>query len=68
MNAQQEFDKAYVTSCEILKRVGMTSTGLCLAQDRGRFPRPTVRAGRMLGLWQRDIVEPYIRQFEQKRA
>lgn len=58
--AQQEFDKKYISSREIVRRLGITRPTVSQARKRGFLPEPVVVSDTMIFLWDRATVEPLL--------
>ncbi len=58
--AQDTFDRTYITSTEIISRLGITRNGIAHARRRGMLPDPIVVNDGQLYLWERDAVRPYL--------
>lgn len=63
-NAQQLFDKTYVTANEIITRLGINRSTLSHACNRGTIPKPIIVDGTRVNLWERKIVMPYVDAWE----
>ena len=67
MNAQQEFDRKYITSTEVCTSLGIERSTLLLAIRGGRFPegitvnRPN--GATLMRLWERESVTSLIRDW-----
>lgn len=62
-DAQREFDRKYISSTEIMKRLNVARSTLLLARRSGRLPNPICVQGQTF-LWERDNVEPYLTAWE----
>ncbi len=66
MTNQEQFDKMYVTSSEICRRVGVTRAAVIQARAKNFLPEPIILEG-TLSLWKREDVEGQIVLWIQKR-
>lgn len=66
-DAQREFNRKYVTSTEILKRLDIARSTLLLARRSGRLPNPIEIPGQTF-VWVRSEVEPYLSAWELMRG
>ncbi len=64
ITAQDRFNEKYVSSREILKRLGVTRPTISKARTRGLLPDPIVIHDTLIFLWEREVVEPYIAAWE----
>lgn len=62
-DAQREFDRTYISSTEIMKRLHIARSTLLLARRSGRLPNPICVQGQTY-LWERTNVEPYLQAWE----
>lgn len=60
ITAQEVFDKTYIASSEICRRLDITRGTIVRARQRGNLPEPIEVNGGQVFLWERRIVEPYI--------
>lgn len=65
--AQREFDRLYMTSTEILKRLGIARSTLLLARRAGRLPQAIELTGQTF-IWVRKDAEPYVAAWELMRS
>ena len=66
MSQQEAFEREYVTSAEVCRRVGVTRSALPAAKTKGWLPEPIV-VENQFHLWRREIVEPYIETWAKRR-
>jgi len=66
MSAQEEFDKLYITSSEIVRRLNITRGAIPKARSKGMLP-DAILVDRKLMIWKRDKIEPYIKAWKKKR-
>jgi len=64
--AQQRFDRTYITSSEIAQRLGVTRPAIHFRRKAGLLPNAITVPGNQLSLWERDQIEPYLRQWEEQ--
>lgn len=58
--AQQRFDRTYFTSAEICKEMGVNRTTVLSAKKCGLLPDPVLVNDKLVCLWGRSTVRPYI--------
>jgi hypothetical protein len=58
--AQQRFDRFYITSAEVCKEVGVNRTTVLSAKKSGLLPDPVLVNDKLVCLWERQRVRPYI--------
>ena len=58
-DAQREFNERYITSSEIMEKLGVTRTTILLARRTGKLPDPIDIQGKIF-VWERDKVSPYL--------
>lgn len=58
--AQQRFDRFYITSAEIGKELGVNRTTVLAAKKSGLLPDPVLVNDKLVCLWERAHVRPYI--------
>lgn len=58
-DAQREFDERYITSSEIMEKLGVTRTTILLARRTGKLPDPIDIQGKIF-IWERDKVKDYL--------
>lgn len=58
-DAQREFDERYITSSEIMEKLGVTRTTILLARRTGKLPDPINIQGKIF-IWERDKVKSYL--------
>jgi predicted DNA-binding transcriptional regulator AlpA len=66
MSAQSEFDKKYISSREIARRLKVTRPTVYNARKRGDLPDPIVVDDSTIHLWLRAEVESMLRAWERK--
>lgn len=66
MNAQQEFDKLYVTSSEIARRLRVTRAAIIQARAKNQLPDP-IMVENHLTIWKREFIEPFVEAWQKKR-
>lgn len=66
MSAQETFNKTYVTSTEIGRRLGVTRSAVIQARQKGLLPDPIFVENHLV-LWERDKVEPHVREWDKRR-
>jgi len=64
VTAQEAFDRHYVSSAEIVQRLGITRATVLKARRDGRLPDPIRINGSQLFIWERSTVEPYLDKWE----
>ena len=62
--AQEAFDLYYISSAEIVQRLGVTRATVLKARRDGRLPEPIRINGSQLFIWERSEVEPYLDKWE----
>ena len=60
---QEDFDAQFITSAEILTRLGISRTALSYAKKFGRIPQPITINGGTVQLWNRNEMIPIIEQW-----
>lgn len=63
---QERFDAEYITSSEICHRLDVKRSTVVIARQRGALPEPIVINGCQIHIWKRDIVTPYLEEWERK--
>lgn len=58
-DAQREFDERYITSSEIMEKLGVTRTTILHARRTGKLPDPIDIQGRIF-IWERSKVADYL--------
>ena len=58
--AQQRFDRFYIASAEICKELGVNRTTVLAAKKSGLLPDPVLVNDKLVCLWERERVRPYI--------
>lgn len=58
-DAQREFDERYITSSEIMEKLGVTRTTILLARRTGKLPDPIDIQGKIF-IWERSKVAGYL--------
>lgn len=66
MTAQTEFDSSYITSSEIMRRLGVTRAAIVKAKKQNILPDP-IMVESHLTIWKRAFIEPYVEAWEKKR-
>lgn len=64
-SAQERFDRLYITSTEISKRLNINRTSILHARKNGKLPAEISVNGDQLYLWERETAEPYLARWEQ---
>lgn len=62
--AQERFDRMYITSTEIAQRLNVTRPAIHFRRKAGLLPNAITVHGNQLSIWERDEIEPFIRQWE----
>jgi len=60
MTAQEEFDKAYITSSEICKELGVTRATIVRKRQLGMLPDPVMINGAQIIIWKRVTIAPFL--------
>lgn len=68
MTPQQKFNEMYIDASEIRKRLGIGRSSVAGARKRGQLPDPIITGDKKVFLWERAMVEPLIKAWEDKRA
>lgn len=72
MTHQERFNRDYITSAEIQRRLGVSRTAIFHRRKKGVFPEEIVVEGMNLVLWKRDEMEDHIqfwkRQIDMRTA
>lgn len=63
-NAQQRFNETYITSTELQREMNVTRAALLYARRRGTLPEPIVVNDGQLTMWERSVLEPYLREWK----
>lgn len=63
-SAQERFERRYITSSEIAKRMGVNRTSVMHARRRGLLPDPIVVNESLVTVWERSTVEPFLKAWE----
>lgn len=58
-DAQARFDTVYISSAEIRRRCGVSSSAITAAQKRGLLP-PPIKVAAALYLWERATVQAHL--------
>jgi hypothetical protein len=58
--AQQRFERTYITSAEVCKEMGVNRTTVLAAKKCGLLPDPVIVNDKLVCLWERERVRPYI--------
>lgn len=58
--AQARFDRAYISSGEICRRMGVSRATVLQARRRGLLPDPIAIDNANVYVWERATVEPYL--------
>lgn len=66
MSAQEDFDKEFMTSSEIARRLSVTRSAVIQARQRGKLPDPIFIENHLV-IWKRQAIEPFVVQWEQER-
>lgn len=61
---QEKFDSLYITSTEIGERLSVQRSTILHARRRGLLPHPIEIKGIRLFIWDRKIVEPFLKAWE----
>lgn len=62
--AQARFDRAYISSGEICRRVRVSRATVLQARRRGLLPDPVAIDNANVYVWEREAVEPYLAAWE----
>ena len=62
--AQDRFDRMYITSSEIGKRLGVTRPAIHLRRKAGLLPNAIAVQDKQLFIWEREGIEPHLVQWE----
>lgn len=57
---QNEFDRNYVTTKEIVESLNVTRATIVNARSRGILPKPVKVAGARTLIWKRSFIQPYL--------
>lgn len=57
---QERFDSQYISSREIVQRLGVTRPTVSQAHKRGLLPSPIIIAESQIYIWERAAVEPML--------
>lgn len=57
--AQLDFDRRYITSSEIIAKLGVTRTSILFARRTGKLPDPIDIQGKIF-IWERSKVQHYL--------
>jgi len=57
--AQTDFDRKYITTTEICKRLNVSRSTVHIARATGKLPHPIDVQGQLF-IWERVTVEPYL--------
>ena len=68
LDPQREFDRTYITSSEICKRLKINRCTLLQARRKGVLPDPIQVNGSQLFIWIRNDVNAAIESWEIKRG
>lgn len=60
----KRFNDTYITSTELQREMNVTRAALLYARRRGTLPEPIVVNDGQLTMWERSIVEPYLREWK----
>lgn len=63
MTTQQEFDKRYISSSEIMKTLNVSRTAIHEARRTGKLPNPIDIQGKIF-IWEREALKEYIEAWE----
>lgn len=66
MSAQEEFDRLYITSSEIMRRLRVTRAAIIHARRKGDLP-DAIRVEVNLTIWKRADIEPYVLAWKRRR-
>lgn len=58
--AQARFDRAYISSGEICRRMNVSRATVLQARRRGLLPDPIAIDNANVYVWEREAVEPYL--------
>ena len=64
--AQDRFSRTYITSSEIVRRLGVTRPALHFRKKAGKLPNAITVEGGQLSLWEREQIEPHLQQWEEE--
>lgn len=62
--AQERFERAYITSSEICKRLEVTRPAIHFRRQSGLLPNPISVYGKQILIWERDAIEPWLKRWK----
>lgn len=66
MQAQELFDKRYITAPEIMGQLGVSRAAMQYARRIGKLPSPIQVAGNLVFVWEREQIKPYLDAWKQE--
>ncbi len=66
MTAQQKFEREYITSSEICKRLRVTRATITQGKSKGWLP-DEINVDNHLLIWERNQIEPFLVEWEKRR-
>lgn len=60
---QEEFDREFITSTEIVDRLGISRSTLTRAIQRKQIPDPIRTADGQTTIWRREEIEPALKEW-----
>jgi predicted DNA-binding transcriptional regulator AlpA len=64
VDAQEEFDRVYITSSEICKMLRISRASLVLARRRGSVPEPILVNSAQIHIWRRSDIQETINSWK----
>lgn len=65
--AQEEFDRKYITSSEVALLLGVGRSTVHHARREGRLPNAIMLPGQSMALWVRDDLQPHLAAWRRRR-
>lgn len=62
--AQERFNKSYITSSEICKKLGVSRAAVVQARQNGKLPDPIFINDTQICIWERTTVQSYLVAWE----
>lgn len=59
-NAQQRFDRTYITGAEIMQELNLSRSALLYARNTGKLPDAIELNHGNLYIWERETIQPYL--------
>ena len=66
--SQIKFDRDYITSSEVMQKLGLSRAALFYARRAGRLPDAIVVNSGQLIIWEREKIKPYIDNMLSRKA